>query len=170
MQDTSNIMHIYIKKGWLNVNIDRMDEAMENCLKGLKLAEEQHAHAYMADFYTTIGVILEKQDDLDQALEYAQKAIPAYEEAGDYLAAGSAKISVAIIYKNQQKYEVARAIYTDMLPFYEKEDFPMGTMSVLANKTVPTRCFDSKSNTKVRNRQKRIFLCSGLEATSFQLE
>lgn len=90
---------------------DRIEDARQNFLKGLDLAEMENDSINTAKFMISLGHISNQSNDIDQALKYFQRSLQIYESMGNNYMISMVVTSIGNIYQKQGRYNKAMGYY-----------------------------------------------------------
>lgn len=136
LNDTDNLVFIYIKKAWTNNMADKHDLAMEDYLIAEAYAREIKDTAEWANALNGMAIVQKKQNNLEKSEELFLKAIDLQESIGDIFGKTASEGNLAMVYKSMGQYERAYSIYPPLVDLYTKEGFDLGVMSCCINMAI----------------------------------
>lgn len=136
LNDTDNLVFIYIKKAWTNNMADKHDLAMEDYLIAEAYAREIKDTAEWANALNGMAIVQKKQNNLEKSEELFLQAIDLQESIGDIFGKTASEGNLAMVYKSMGQYERAYSIYPPLVDLYTKEGFDLGVMSCCINMAI----------------------------------
>ncbi len=136
MNDTTNLVFIYIKKAWTNNMADKHDLAMQDYLVALEFARELKDTTDWANALNGMAIVQKKQRNLEKAEELFLQAIALQEASGDLFGKSASEGNLAMVYKSMGQYERAYSMYPPLVKLYAEEGFDLGVMSCSINMAI----------------------------------
>lgn len=136
LNDTDNLVFIYIKKAWTNNMADKHDLAMEDYLIAEGYARELNDTMDWANALNGMAIVQKKQNNLEKAEALFLQAIDLQEASGDIFGKTASEGNLAMVYKSMGQYERAYSIYPPLVDLYTEEGFDLGVMSCCINMAI----------------------------------
>ena len=115
LNDIENQANTYINLGWQLKNRD-LKNAILNFKKGIKILEKHKPTSYILEkAYNNYGVLKQREQQLDSALHYHNKAFKLSSAKKDSIAMPFAITHIAEVYMKQNKFREAEKLFLEAL-------------------------------------------------------
>ena len=117
--DTTKLMPALYRAGWISINKDKADRAIEQFLGLKKIAEEQRDSSMIRNCCYYLSYAYSKKKENENTLIFAKERLKYYTEADTISKAGAFRV-VASLYKQINEVDSALYYFNNSLALYEK--------------------------------------------------
>ncbi|MPR33714.1 tetratricopeptide repeat protein [Salmonirosea aquatica] len=112
-KDTSSLIDLLLRVGFINNLLDRTDAAMAVLTKASKFSIARNdllSHAHALDY---MAIVQKKIGNFDKAIALDEEALPLFRESKDAYALVSVLNNLGVLYKDTKQYRKALAMYQE---------------------------------------------------------
>lgn len=124
---------LYLAGGLVYFRQGEMARAREWCERGIALAADANGQAESAQGYNLLGMIEQRQDQIDQALSHLRVSVKLYHELGDLLGEARASNNLAVALWRQGRWSEAQSFFETAQQLYQKIGDVNGAAAVANN-------------------------------------
>ncbi|MBN1178551.1 MAG: tetratricopeptide repeat protein, partial [Anaerolineae bacterium] len=123
--------------GWLAAQKGDLDHALHLCTKGLQLSHtlpyDEPSQKVRSELHHTMGTVLLRKGDYDEAVARFQESITTREEIGDLYGMSRSYNNLAVVYWSQSNYDLTARYLQESLKIHQKIGNTYGIAMTLSN-------------------------------------
>ncbi|MFN7012740.1 MAG: tetratricopeptide repeat protein [Bacteroidia bacterium] len=119
--------------GFLNLNKGKIEDALENYFKSLKIREKINDYPGLATSYNSIGSIYSNQGELDKAKEFFEKSLAMRKIIGEPMPIAYSLNNLGYLFEQKKDVLTARKYYLESKTYIEQTEDSSGIASVYNN-------------------------------------